>query len=103
MVDDAHVCLMRNVDVDVVDRLPAFLQYLLCGRDEYTRREAKHLAAVHLDERGRVVERARAAAGEPQVPPAAALGAELEAEEAAAVARPLEHDCSRAVAEEDDG
>src|SRR3954447_24423096 len=75
VVDDAHVGLVRDVQVDVVDRLAALLQYRLRRRSENTRCEPEHLAAVHLHEPGRVVERARPTSRQPQVLAAGALGA----------------------------
>src|SRR5881398_1410360 len=87
VVDDADVCLMGNVDVYVVHRSTACLEDPLGGMDHDTRRELENLSAVHLHIAVRVIELARAAAGEPQVFAAAAVRAELEAEEAALLDR----------------
>src|SRR5436190_17206545 len=92
---------MRNVDVYVVHRSTACLEDPLGGMNHDTRRELENLSAVHLHVAAGAVELARAAAGEPQVLAAAAVRAELEAEEAALLDR-LEHDCARAVAEQHD-
>ena len=99
VVDDPLVRLVRHVDVDLVDRPPALREHRLRRRDHHPRRELEHLAAVHLQHLLRVVELPRAAPGQQQVLAAAAVGAELEAEEAAALDR-LHHDRAGAVAEE---
>src|SRR5689334_12489712 len=108
MLDDAHIRLMRNVDVDVLDTAPALGQHGLGGADEYPGRELEHLAAVHLDEVLTLRDRlrggggARAAGRQVELRAARAVGAELEAEEAA-VGYALEHDRARAVAEQHGG
>ena len=101
MVDDPLVRLVRDVDVDVVNGLPALRQHLLRRADHDTRRELEHLAAVHLHELVRVLEVARAAARQPEVLAAAAVGAQLEAEKAALL-DPLDHDRARSVAEQNE-
>ena len=101
VVDDPLVRLVRDVDVDVVDGQPALVEHLLRRADHHARRELEDLAAVHLHELVGVLEVARAAARQPEVLAAAAVRAELEAEEAALVDR-LDHDRAGAVAEEDE-
>ena len=92
---------MRDVDVDVLHALPALLQHGLCGRHENARRELEHLAPVHLHQPVRILEAAGAAARQPEVLAAGAVGAELEGEEACLLRR-LEHDRAGAVSEQDD-
>src|SRR5690242_10988350 len=102
MLDDPDVGLMGNIDVDIVDGIPAFVEQLLGGADEYPRRELEHLAAVHLQEAALAVrEDPGAAAGVVELGPARPVGAELEAEEAALL-DVLQHHGARAVAEEDE-
>ena len=50
ILDDAHVCLMGNVHIHILNRAPALGQHGLRRRDEHPRRELEDLAAVHLDE-----------------------------------------------------
>ena len=63
MIDDANICLVGNVDVDVLDTRPFVLKNRVCGVDKDTRRELEHLTAVHLHEPVGIVEQARAASG----------------------------------------
>ena len=106
MIDDAHVRLVRHIDVNLVDGNVAFVQNLLCGVDEHARCELEDLPPVHLRKvlpRGDRLSRrrrARAAGGHVELLPARAVRAELETEETA-FRHPLEDDRARAVAEED--
>ena len=101
VIDDPDIGLVRDVDVDVVDRLPALGEDRLRRADHHASRELEDLAAVHLHELLRILELPRAAAGQPEVRAAGAVRAELEAEEAALVDR-LHHDGAGAVAEQHD-
>src|SRR5437868_15121750 len=101
MVDDPDIGLVRHVHVDVVDREPALVENLLGRVDHDAGRELEDLTAVHLHEALRIVEMARAAAGEPEVLAAAAVRAELEAEETA-LRDGLDDDRAGAVPEEDE-
>ena len=108
VIDDAHVRLVRDVDVDVVDRGAAFRQNGLRRCHEHACGELEHLAAVHHDVVRTVGHRLgrrrlpRAAGGQRQVGSARTVGAELEAEEAA-LGHTLHHNRAGAVAEEDAG
>src|SRR3989442_13723744 len=96
---------MRDVHVDVIDGLAALGEHLLRRADEHTGRELEDLASVHLDKvlslrdglRGRW--RARPSSRQIELCSARAVGAELEAEEAA-FRDTLDHDSPCAVAEE---
>src|SRR5207248_4126853 len=103
VVHDPDVRLVRDVDVDVLDGDGALVEQSLSRRDEDSRRELEDLAAVHLDVpvADRVLDSPRAAAGQREVDPAAAVGAEL-ATEVAAVADLLEHHRTSAVTEENE-
>src|SRR5215475_5084480 len=95
--------MVRDVDIDLVDRDVAAVEDGLRRRNQDTRRELEDLAAVHVHVAvaGGIVHPARAAAGEREMDPAATVGAELEAEKAA-LGRPLEDDSAGAVTEEDE-
>src|SRR5439155_22331884 len=101
VIHDPDVRLVRDVDVDLLNRAPALVEDSLCGRNHYTGRELEHLAAVHLDERLGMIEVPRAATGQPEVLAPAAVGAQLETEESSLL-HWLEHDGSRTVAEKDE-
>src|SRR4051794_3268657 len=102
MIDDPDVRLVRNVDVDVVDRDAAALHELLGRLDEDAGGELEDLTSVHLDVPLGVLEEPGAAAGQPEALAARPVGPELEAEEALFGGR-LQHDGARSVAEEDEG
>ena len=101
MVDDPPVRLVWDVYVDVRDRLAALREHGLGGRHQHACREPEHLATVHLQHRLGVLERPRTTARVLEVDAASAVGAKLEAEEAAVRDR-LEDDSTRAVAEQDE-
>jgi hypothetical protein len=101
MIDDALVCLVRHVDVDLVDAEVALRQDLLGRADHHARGELEDLGAVHLHELVGLLEVPRAAARQPQVLAAAPVRAELEPQEAA-VGHRLHDDGARPVSEEDE-
>ena len=84
VIHDPDVRLVRDVDVDLVDRDAAALEHGLRRRDEHTRRELEDLAPVHVNVAvaRRLLDLARAAPGQREVNAAAPVRAELEAEEA---------------------
>src|SRR5206468_3150518 len=101
VIDDADVGLVGNIDVDVANRLAALLEHGLGGADHDASGELEDLAAVHRQVAAAVLGDPRAAAGEGQLLAAAAVRAQLETEEAAALDA-LEHHGPGSVAEEDE-
>src|SRR5579864_8678120 len=92
---------MWDVDVDVGDAALAGLEDRLRRGHEHPGRELEHLATVHRQELLLALgEEAGAAPREVELPAAGAVGAELEAEEAALV-DPLEHDRPGSIPEQD--
>src|SRR5207244_7536931 len=89
-------------DVDVADPLAALLEHGLGGADQDAGGELEHLATVHRQIAAAVLGDPGAAAGEGQLHAPAAVCAQLEAEEAAAL-EPFELDGPGPVAEEDEG
>src|SRR5438477_8270676 len=83
VIDDADVRLVRDVYVDIVHRPATLAKNRLRRAHHYPRCELEDLAPVALYELLGLRELARATARQPEIRPAPAVRAELEAEEAA--------------------